>query len=88
MRDGYSLKTVKNHIAVEALFARAAELGIITSIPRLPKVYPPVPKFDHLTIEEAERVIAATPPERQTWVLLLMRTGIRLGEALALKSRT
>jgi len=85
--DGYSAKTVKNDMAVlEALLNLAADRAVIASVPRLPKVRPPKPNAEVLTAEEASRVIAATPTGWQrTWVLILLRTGIRLGEGLALK---
>jgi len=87
LSEGYSLKTVKNEMAVlEALFNVAADRGVIASTPRLPKLHPPKPKTEALSRDEASRVIAATPPGWQrTWVLLLLSTGIRLGEGLALK---
>jgi integrase len=87
LADGYSAKTVKNDMAaLEALLSLAADRGVIASVPRLPKMHPPKPRAELLTAEEASRVIAATPAGWQrTWVLLLLRTGIRLGEGLALK---
>ena len=87
LADGYSAKTVKNDMAaLEALLNLAADRGVIASVPRLPKMHPPKPRAELLTAEEASRVIAATPAGWQrTWVLVLLRTGIRLGEGLALK---
>jgi integrase len=87
LSDGYSAKTVKNDMAVlEALFNLAADRAVISSVPRLPKVRPPKPRAEVLTAGEASHVIAATPAGWQrTWVLVLLRTGIRLGEGLALK---
>ena len=87
LADGFSAKTVKNDMAaLEALLNLAADRGVIANVPRLPKVRPPKPRAELLSAEEASQVIAATPSGwRRTWVLVLLRTGIRLGEGLALK---
>jgi integrase len=85
LKAGLSAKTVRNTLAVVGkLLSLAAERGVIQSVPKLgaPRVTKPEPAF--LTFEEAERLLDAAEPAWRTWLLVLLRTGLRVGEALAL----
>jgi integrase len=54
--------------------------------PKLPKVEVPDPKWDHLNVDEAAKIIAATrSPEERALILFVLRTGLRAGEQRALE---
>ncbi|MGZ6131644.1 MAG: tyrosine-type recombinase/integrase [Myxococcaceae bacterium] len=85
LKAGLSAKTVRNTLAVLGKpLNLAAERGLIQSVPKLgtPRLTKPEPAF--LTFEEAERLLDAAEPAWRTWLLVLLRTGLRVGEALAL----
>lgn len=77
-----SAKTINNALsATRALLSHAADNKKITMVPRIKwqKVAPA--KFDFFTFEEAARLIEHAPP----FVTIALRTGMRIGELLALK---
>jgi integrase len=91
---GASPSTVRSYFApLRALFATAVEEGLIRSNPaaglRLPASAAASPDGEErakaLTEQELARLLAATPAEWRLIVRLLAFTGLRLGEALALR---
>lgn len=91
--EGLSRNTTRLALApVRALFATALEEGLIRSNPasgiRLPGPTADAPAEDNskaLTEEQLGQVIAASPPEWRTFVRFLAETGLRVGEAIALR---
>jgi integrase len=93
--DGASASTVRTYLApLRALFADAVEEGLIRANPaaglRLPR--PAVAEIEAteerakaLTEKELQALIAATTKEWKLFVRLLAATGLRRGEALALR---
>jgi integrase len=91
--EGLSRNTIRLALApVRALFATALEEGLIRSNPatgiRLPRQAADEAKEEDskaLTEEELGQVIAASPLEWRTFVRFLAETGLRVGEAIALR---
>ena len=86
LRDGRAKKSINNDLAVlgKALHL-AAEWGRIPAAPRCRgfRVRPESPPF--LEFEEADRLLGALEPRWRVMALTAVRTGLRLGELLALR---
>jgi integrase len=91
---GVAPATVRTVMApVRALFATAAEEGLIRSNPcagirlagRRPPGEEPADATRALTEDELARLIAETPEEWRLFVRFLAQTGLRIGEAIALR---
>lgn len=81
-----SRKTVNNHLTVlRKLLATAVEWRELAALPAIKWMKPPPPEFDFLTFEEAAELIAAADPAWRAMILVACRTGLRLGELLALR---
>ncbi|MBE7485945.1 MAG: site-specific integrase [Polyangiaceae bacterium] len=81
-----SRKTINNHLTVlRKLLATAVEWRELAVLPAIKWMKPPPPDFDFLTFEDADRLIAAADPGWRTMILVACRTGLRLGELLALR---
>lgn len=80
-------KTVNNHLAVlRRLLVLAHEWGIINTFARVQFLKAPKPEFDYLEFDEAEQLISNA--DIITWrpmITLALKTGLRLGELLALR---
>ena len=77
--------TVANHVTViKRALNVAREWSLLDHAPRLRQVKRPRTEFDYLTIEEADRYLDAAGPWR-LFVLVAMRTGLRLGELRGLQ---
>ena len=86
LKQGYSAKTVNNHITVlMKLLAEAEEDGYIRFVPRVKRLKVPEADFDFLTIDEANALIEAAEGQWQTMILFDLRTGLRQGELLGLQ---
>ena len=57
---------------------------LIESVPEFTRLTAPPAKFDFLTFEEADRLVAAAEGEWRTMVIVALHTGVRRGELLAL----
>jgi len=62
----------------------AHKRGLIEEIPEIAKLAAPQAKFDFLTFEEADRLVAAAEGEWRTMVIVALHTGLRRGELMAL----
>jgi len=81
-----SKKTINNCLTVlRRALVIARKRGIIATVPEFEWFKIPPPEFDFLTFEEADRLIAAAQGEEQTMIIVALRTGLRLGELLALR---
>jgi integrase len=92
-KRGLAPNTVRLHLApVKALLATAVEEGVIRSNPsaglRLAVAQQEEADDGHvkaLTEEELEKVLAAIPPPHRLFFEFLHETGLRIGEAIALR---
>lgn len=86
LKEGYDPKSVNNQLAVlRRMLAVAVEWGRLEHVPSLKWLLrvPPT-KFDFLTFEEAERLVAAASPLWRAMIIVALRTGMRHSELLAL----
>lgn len=83
---GLAPKTINNHLAILSKCIRTArDWEVIEGVPRIKLLRVPPQPYDFLTVAESERLLQAT--HASVWrsmVLLALRTGMRLGEMLAL----
>jgi len=85
VRQGKSEKTVNNMLTIlRKLLSVAHEWGVIPFVPKVKWMKVPPNKFDFLTFEEADRLIAAADGEWRAMITLALKTGLRQGELLAL----
>lgn len=83
-------KTINNHLAaLRKLFNLAAEYGKIDRVPKI-KAFAltknkSITSDEFLTFEEADRFVGAAAPEWKVFLLVALRTGLRVGELLALR---
>ncbi len=81
-----SKKTVNNHLTVlRRLLVVAKKRGLIEAVPEIEWLKPPKPEFDFLEFDEAERLVHAAEGQWRTMIHLAVRTGLRMGELLALR---
>ena len=86
--DGLSLKTQSNVInALNKLFNDTYNDEIITKIPIFPKISIPEPAINWVDEETQDKIIAEIPQRDQPIFILMARTGLRPGEARALKRK-
>ena len=79
-------KDAQNQLAVlSKLLNLAVELGVVQQAPRVRGVRVEQPEFEFLDFEEAERIVAAARPDWRAFIITGLRTGLRVGELLALK---
>jgi integrase len=63
----------------------ARKRGLIAAVPEIDWLKVPPQEFDFLDFEEADRLLAAVDVEWRTMVLVVLRTGMRMGELIALR---
>jgi site-specific recombinase XerD len=81
-----SKKTINNHLTVlRRSLVVAKKRGLIATVPEIEWLRAPKPDLDFLDFEEAERLVKAADGEWVTMMLVALRTGLRLGELLALR---
>lgn len=81
-----SPKTVNNHLAMlRKLLNLAVEWNELPLAPKIQQLRVPEQEFRFFLFDEAERFLAAAPPEHKAMLTLALKTGLRLGELLALK---
>lgn len=86
---GLSPKTINNHLMVlSRLLKVASKWKLIDKVPEIEKLRVPKQAFDFLDFGETERFLAAAREHEPQWypfVLVAVRTGLRVGELLALR---
>jgi integrase len=88
LRDGLTAKSVNNHLTVlSSCLKTAADWGDMESgkLPRIRPLKALPPSFAYLTFEESERLLSAIDDRTYYGMTLAaLRTGMRMGELLAL----
>ncbi len=83
---GLAKKSVNNHLSIlRTSLTVAKKRGLISSVPEIEWLDTPPPEFDFLDFGEADRLIAGADGEWGVALLLVVRTGLRLGELRALR---
>lgn len=81
-----SKKSINNALTVlRRMLSIARKRGLIASVPEIDWYRVPEGEFDFFTFEEAARLIAAAPEEWRAMITVALRTGLRLGELMALR---
>lgn len=81
-----SRKSINNCLTVlRRMLSIAKKRGLIAAVPEIEWFREPPPEFDFFTFDEADRVIAAAPREWKAMITVALRTGLRLGELMALR---
>jgi integrase len=79
-------KTINNILAVlHKMLVTARKRGLIAAVPEVEWLPAPDPDADFLTFDEASRLLAGSHGQWRTMILVALRTGLRLGELLALR---
>jgi integrase len=79
-------KTVNNQLTVlRKLLATAVEWRLLPTTPQIKWLKTPSPEFDFLTFDEADQLIVGADDEWRAMITVALRTGLRLGELLALR---
>lgn len=86
--EGLSRKSINNQLTVlRRMLAVAVEWGQLVSVPAIRWLKTPAQEFDFLTFDEAGRLVEGADPEWRSMIVVALRTGLRLGELLALRWR-
>ncbi|HVO19771.1 MAG TPA: site-specific integrase, partial [Anaeromyxobacter sp.] len=89
LADRLDKKSINNHLtALRKLLNLALEWGVVDRVPKVCgfKVKPQfVSEDEYLTFEESDRFLRAAAPEWKTFLTTALKTGLRVGELLALK---
>lgn len=81
-----SRKTINNCLTVlRRMLSIAKKRGLIDAVPEIEWFREPPPEFDFFTFEEAARLIISAPREWKAMITVALRTGLRLGELMALR---
>jgi integrase len=85
LADTLSPKTINNCLTIlRKTLAVAVDWQILKVVPPVKWLRVPSTKFDFLTFEEADRLIAAADGEWSAMITVALKTGLRQGELLAL----
>jgi integrase len=86
LKDGQAAKSVNNHLTIlRKLLNLAAEWGELPHAPRVKQLRVAHGDFQFLSFEETERFVRAAATEWKAFVVTALKTGLRVGELLALK---
>ena len=87
-KKGLSKKTINNHLtALRRLLVVAKKRRLIEVVPEIEWLKAPKPEFDVLDYGEARRLIEGADENWRPMILVGLKTGLRLGELLALRWR-
>jgi integrase len=85
IKEKKAAKSVNNYLTVlRKMLSVAQEWGLIPFVPKVKWLRVPPNKFDFLTFEEADRLMAAADGEWRPMITVALKTGLRQGELLAL----
>ncbi|MGA2450479.1 MAG: site-specific integrase [Polyangiaceae bacterium] len=85
MREGKAPKSINNYLTIpRKMLSVEVEWEIIKVVPKVKWLKTPPTKFDFLSFEEADRLVTAADPEWRTMIVVALKTGLRLGELIAL----
>lgn len=83
---GLKAKTVNNHLTVlRRMLGEAVEREYLERVPSFTWLKTATPGFHFLSFEDAGRLTGAADPEWRTMFAFALRTGLRIGELLALQ---
>ena len=86
LKEGLSPKTIQNHLAcLSKILRTAVEWGYLGAAPAIKPMKLVCPEFDFLTFEEADRLVAASHGMYRLMILVILHTGLRIGELRALR---
>jgi integrase len=79
-------KTINNVLTVLGhVLSVGRKRGLLATVPEICRVKAPLPDWDFLTFEEAERLIAHAAGAWRTMIVVALHTGLRRGELLGLR---
>lgn len=86
LEQGLSPKTVNNTLTIlRRMLVLATEWGLLKDIPKVKWLKAPKPEFYFLDFDEAERLVTHADDEWRPMIVVALKTGLRLGELLALR---
>lgn len=81
-----SAKSINNCLTIlRRMLVIARKRGLIAAVPEVEWLKVPAQEFDFLDFEEARRLLGKVDEEWSTMVLVALRTGMRMGELIALR---
>jgi integrase len=85
-RPTLKAKSINNVLTVlRRMLVIARKRGLIAAVPEIDWLKIPPEEFDFLDFDEADRLLAAVDEDWRTMVLVALRTGMRMGELIALR---
>ena len=86
LKEGQSAKSVNNHLGVlRKLLNLAAEWEVLPHAPKVKQLRVVHSEIEFLSFEETERFLRAAALEWKVFLVTALKTGLRVGELLALK---
>lgn len=86
LKAALNRKSINNHLAyVSRALRLAEEYQVIKTAPRVKAFKVDKPPIAFLERDESERFLAAALPAHRTFLLVLLRAGLRISEAVALR---